>query len=163
MKSKNKILASVICLLMVVLCIFGMSSCGVTPGNENTGCTHTFGEWTEKTSATCAAAGVKERVCSECGETETAAIEALAHDFADATCTAPKTCKVCAATEGEALAHDFADATCTAPKTCKVCAATEGEALAHDFADATCTAPKTCKVCAATEGEALAHEFADAT
>ena len=121
MKSKNKILASAICLLMVVLCIFGMSSCGVTPGNENTECTHTFGEWTEKTSATCAAPGVKERVCSACGETETADIEALAHDFADATCTAPKTCKVCAATEGNALGHDWTVPTCTTPKTCKVC------------------------------------------
>ena len=61
------------------------------------------------------------------------------HDWADATCTAPKTCKLCGATEGEANGHDFADATCTAPKTCKVCGATEGEAAAHDFKDGKCT------------------------
>ena len=104
------------------------------------------------------------------------------HTFADATCTAPKTC-ACGETEGAALGHtfvdgtcacgaadpnyvpphthDFAPATCTAPKTCS-CGATEGAALGHTFAPATCTAPKTC-ACGATEGEALPHDFAAAT
>ena len=82
------------------------------------------------------------------------------HNFAPATCTAPKTC-VCGATEGVALEHSFAPATCTAPKTC-ACGATEGVALEHSFAPATCTAPKTC-VCGATEGVALEHSFAPAT
>ena len=58
--------------------------------------------------------------------------------------------------EGVVGAHAFADATCTAPKTC-VCGATEGEALGHTWVDATCTAPKTCSECDATEGEALGH------
>ena len=86
-------------------------------------------------------------------------IAALGHKFAPATCTEPKTCTVCKATEGEALGHKFADATCTAPKTCTVCNATEGEALGHKFADATCTTPKTCTVCHITEGKALGHSF----
>ena len=34
-------------------------------------------------------------------------------------------------------AHSFADATCTAPKTCK-CGATEGDALGHSFVDGKC-------------------------
>ena len=59
------------------------------------------------------------------------------------------------------LGHDFAPATCTAPKTCKRdgCGATEGIALGHDWKDATCTAPKTCKRdgCGATEGEPNGH------
>ncbi len=90
-------------------------------------------------------------------------ISALGHDYAEATCTAPKTCKRdnCNATEGAALGHDYADATCTTPKTCKVCSATEGAALGHDYAEATCTTPKTCKVCSATEGTALGHSFND--
>ena len=54
--------------------------------------------------------------------------------------------------------HNWADATCTAPKTCTVCGATDGEALGHSFAPATCTAPKTC-ACGATEGEALGHTY----
>ena len=108
--------------------------------------------------------------------------DAHEHTFADATCTAPKTC-ACGATEGEALGHTFAPATCTAPKTC-ACGATEGEALGHTFVDgncacgaadpdyvpphthsfapATCTTPKTC-ACGATEGDPLPHDFAPAT
>ena len=85
----------------------------------------------------------------------------IVHDFADCTCTEPRTCKVCGYTEGEAPGHTFTDATCTAPKTCTVCGETEGEALGHDFTDATCSAPKTCKVCGETEGEALEHPDAD--
>ncbi|MBO5837555.1 MAG: leucine-rich repeat protein [Oscillospiraceae bacterium] len=66
--------------------------------------------------------------CETCGD-----IRPVTHSYANATCTDPKTCTVCGATEGDALGHDFADATCTAPKTCKVCGATEGEALGHKF------------------------------
>ena len=128
-------------------------------------------------AATCTEDGSKEYyTCSECDDlfenaegtvkiTDKASLKiaALGHKFADATCTAAKTCTVCKATEGEALGHKFADATCTAAKTCTVCNATEGEALGHKFADATCTAAKTCPVCNVTEGEALGHKFADAT
>ncbi len=86
--------------------------------------------------------------CGKCfedenGETEIADIDTwgiideLGHDYADATCTEPKTCKRtdCGATDGDALGHDYADATCTEPKTCKRtdCGATEGNALGHSF------------------------------
>ena len=83
------------------------------------------------------------------------------HDWKDATCTAPKTCSVCGATEGSALGHSWKDATCTEPKTCSACGATEGEALGHTWKDATCTEPKTCSVCSAKEGEANGHSFGD--
>ena len=102
-------------------------------------------------------------VTDKAGNTATKTFEIKGHDWADATCTEPKTCKRCSATEGEALDHDWADATCTTPKTCKRCSETEGEALGHDWADATCTAPKTCKNCDATDGEALGHDWANAT
>ncbi len=85
------------------------------------------------------------------------------HAWVDANCTAPKTCSVCKATEGVALGHKWDAATCTAPKTCSVCKATEGNALGHTWTDATCTAPKTCSVCKATEGAALGHTWTDAT
>ena len=99
--------------------------------------------------ATCTTNGTKAHYkCSGCEKlfedaagnveiTDTSAlvIKALNHDWEDATCTAPKTCKRagCGATEGNALGHDWADATCTAPKTCKRagCGASEGEALGH--------------------------------
>lgn len=38
--------------------------------------------------------------CNECSE-----VREVAHDFADADCDTPKTCKVCGLTEGEALGH----------------------------------------------------------
>ena len=55
------------------------------------------------------------------------------HDWADATCTAPKTCALCGATEGEALGHNYADCVCT------VCGAKDLPAMdktvAQDFSD----------------------------
>lgn len=85
------------------------------------------------------------------------------HAWNEATCTEPRTCSSCGATEGEALGHTWKDATCTEPKTCTVCGETEGEALGHAWKDATCTTPKTCIVCGATEGEALGHSWTEAT
>ena len=78
------------------------------------------------------------------------------HEWVDATCTAPKTCKGCGKTEGEPLGHTWADATCTEPKTCTVCGETEGEALGDDWQMATCLAPTTCKVCGFVPDETLA-------
>ncbi len=66
------------------------------------------------------------------------------HEWKDATCTAPKTCSLCSATEGEALAHTWNNATCTAPKTCSVCSATEGEALDHSYGEWATTTEATC-------------------
>lgn len=108
------------------------------------------------------------------------------HEWSDATCTSPKTCKVCEETDGEALGHDWKDATCTDPKICSRCGKTEGKALGHDVPDisctdsaickrcgeeipalgheweeATCTEPKTCSRCGVTEGKALGHTPGD--
>ena len=59
------------------------------------------------------------------------------------------------------LGHNWNEATCTAPKTCAACGATEGDALGHSWNDATCIAPKTCGVCGAIEGGSLGHTDAD--
>ncbi len=80
------------------------------------------------------------------------------HEWKEATCTEPKTCSLCNATEGEALGHEWKDATCTEPKTCERCGETDGEALGHSWKDATCTEPKTCTVCGETEGGVLYHD-----
>ncbi|MBR2731755.1 MAG: hypothetical protein IKD72_07205 [Clostridia bacterium] len=53
--------------------------------------------------------------------------------------------------------HEWVAATCTAPRHCPLCGATEGEPAVHTWKDATCTAPKTCAVCGATEGDPLGH------
>jgi len=118
--------------------------------------------------------------CSGCGEEisrEKVIVDALGHDWADATCTAPKTCSVCGATEGEALGHDMVTDAAVAP-TCTETGLTEGShcsrcdhkvaqesvpATGHTWIDADCDTPKTCSSCGATEGEALGHDWADAT
>ena len=97
--------------------------------------------------------------CKTCGATEG---NAAGHTWQDATCSAPKTCKTCGTTEGNAAGHTWQDSTCTLPKTCKTCGATEGNATGHTWSEATCTTPKTCTTCGATEGEA-SHNWTDAT
>lgn len=100
------------------------------------------------------------KTCTKCGETEG---EALGHTWNEATCTEPKTCSVCGATEGDPAGHEWAEATCTEPKTCTVCGETEGKALGHDWVPADCTNPKTCSRCKDTEGQALGHKWDAAT
>ncbi len=85
------------------------------------------------------------------------------HKWRDATCTEPKTCTVCGATEGAALGHEWRDATCTEPRKCIRCGATDGGALGHDWQDGSCTEPRKCVRCGMIEGEAPGHAWQDAT
>lgn len=100
------------------------------------------------------------RTCKLCQETEG---EALGHSWAEATCAAPKTCTVCNATEGEALGHNWAEATCEKSKFCTVCEKTEGNPLEHDWKSADCESPKTCSLCGKINGDAIGHAWEDAT
>ena len=85
------------------------------------------------------------------------------HKWAEATCTAPKTCLKCGKTIDAPLGHIWADATCTSPKTCKRCGLTEGQPTEHVWTEATCTLPKTCSVCGKTEGLPLGHIWSNET
>ena len=86
---------------------------------------------------TCTETGKTEgKHCSVCGEVLVAqeTVEASGHDMADATCTAPATCKRgCGYTEVEALGHDWAEATADTLKTCNVC-----NAIEHPVCGAAC-------------------------
>ncbi|MBQ9859808.1 MAG: hypothetical protein IJO76_03910, partial [Clostridia bacterium] len=124
--------------------------------------------------ATCTETGLTAAAGCPCGQNGTAqeVVPALGHAWTDATCTAPKACSVCGATEGEALGHtevvDAAvDATCTETgltvgSHCSVCGgvivaqeivAAKGHTEVVDAAvDATCTetgltAGSHCSVC----------------
>ena len=77
------------------------------------------------------------------------------HEWKEATCEEPKTCKICNEVEGEPLGHNWKEATCTEAKTCLTCGKTEGEKLGHRWVEATYEKPKTCTVCGLTEGEPL--------
>ena len=60
----------------------GKSNQGGGSGDTTSQHTHSWGDWTEVTPATCTEAGSKERVC-ECGQKDTQPITALGHDFQD--------------------------------------------------------------------------------
>lgn len=85
------------------------------------------------------------------------------HDFTEATCEAPQTCKECGKTEGEALGHDWLDATCEESEHCSRCDMKRGDPAGHKWTDATCDTAKTCSVCNAVEGEPLGHTWEEAT
>ena len=97
------------------------------------------------------------KMCAVCDASLSGAekIAALGHKWEEATCDKPKTCSVCAKTEGDKLAHDWAAATCEKAKTCKRCKATDGKALGHKWEEATTEAPKTCSVCKKTSGSKI--------
>lgn len=126
--------------------------------------------------ATCTADGNKAYyVCSGCSkwfEDATGSVEItdhssvvlgqLGHDWVAATCTTPKTCSRCDATEGNALGHDFAVAWSSDASghwhACSRCDAKDGEA-AHtpDREAATETDPIKCSECDYIITAALGH------
>ncbi len=60
------------------------------------------------TSPDCVNGGYTTHTCTACGDSYTDNVtEALGHTLSDATCTAPKTCSACGATDGEALGHSM--------------------------------------------------------
>ena len=104
-------------------------------------------------------------VCSGCGnwyadatgsveitDHSSVVIGKLGHDWVDATCTTPKTCSRCDATEGNALGHDFADVWSSDASghwhACSRCDAKDGEAThTPDREAATETDPIKCTEC----------------
>ena len=65
---------------------------------------HKWSTWEIVSKPTCTEAGRNRRTCSVCDAFEVELVEA-GHTWKAATCTTPKTCSVCGATEGEPLAH----------------------------------------------------------
>jgi hypothetical protein len=82
------------------------------PATEVTPCAHDYLLQTEK-KPTCTAEGLRIYVCSACEDVKQEKSPATGHQFADATCLLPKTCKVCQLTAGDALGHSYSDNICT--------------------------------------------------
>lgn len=62
------------------------------------------------TEATCTEDGYTTYTCRSCGDTYVdGQVAAQGHNWDDATCTVPKTCSTCYATEGSALGHSWDD------------------------------------------------------
>lgn len=110
----KKILCFVV-LMLALVCVF--TSCD---DNDNK-CEHAYVESVEH-EPTCgpytAKQGDKRFTCSICNDSyiEYNSIPALEHEWSEATCTEPKTCKVCGEKEGyDGLGHEYSeiDGTCT--------------------------------------------------
>lgn len=138
-----------LCMFMVVLTLMGCE------------CEHSYGNYEVKISATCSEVGIEERVCSECGESESREIPMLEHTYGEwvntkeATCiekgTQTATCTVCGATrtrETELGSHTYdewkttEEATCTATGTkshsCTICGVEETDnisATGHSYSE----------------------------
>ena len=153
MKTKNRVLAGVLCLLMIASSFVGLTSCDFIPEKEE--CSHQWGEWSTTKKATCTTAGAKERQCEDCDEKETASIDALGHDWNEATCSAPKKCKVCSVTEGAALAHSFTVET-VSDKTLKTAATCDSPAVYYK--SCACGAISTKDADTFVNGSALDHK-----
>ena len=57
--------------------------------------------------------------------------------------------------------HQWVEATCTTPKTCSLCKATEGSALGHSGGNATCSQKGICSVCNEEYGDIGVHMFTE--
>ena len=103
-----------------------------------------------------------DATCNKCGEER-----AIAHTWAEADCTTPKTCTVCAATEGEALGHtpEADDGDCTTAVACSVCGETAISAKTNHIAnadDGDCTTAVTCTACSVIITAAKSHDYTGA-
>ena len=78
------------------------------------------------------------------------------HQWSEATCTAPSTCKKCGETVGTELGHSAPDLTCTVNALCERCGELM-EAPGHVVVEATCAVESYCSVCSEVLGEALGH------
>ncbi len=87
--------------------------CGKVEDIEINKLPHTESEWIV-IEPTCTTDGTRKKICTVCETLLTEEVfSALGHDFLDATCLTPKTCKRCSLTEGEAVGHQLNDYKCT--------------------------------------------------
>ena len=83
-----------------------------TPPESSDTCEHQM-EGIASKDSTCTEGGYSESTCTLCGHTISVDYAPLGHTMQDATCTAPKTCTVCGATDGPPLGHSYTDDKCT--------------------------------------------------
>ena len=72
---------------------------------------HLFTEYVYNNDAKCEVDGTKTAHCENCDATHTITADgtALEHEWSEATCTSPKTCKLCGGKDGAALGHSYGE------------------------------------------------------
>ena len=93
-------------------------------------------------SATCSKKAVYYKSCT-CGAAGTATFESGSLPAHTYTNDCDTTCNKCSAKR--TITHNYSAATCTAPKTCKVCKATTGKANGHKYTNNCDTSCNVCK------------------
>ena len=113
---------------------------------------------------------------SACGNQNNNNNNQCQHQWVEADCLYPKTCRLCGETDGEALGHtevidDAVEATCTSTgltegKHCSVCnkiiiAQSTTPKTGHEWGNPTCTTPRSCIVCFEVDetSKPLGHSF----
>lgn len=134
---RNRIITTLLIVCMSLLLAFGFVGC---KPNDMV-CVHTYDNACDVT-------------CNECGEERT--VEG--HNWVEADCDTPKTCKVCGVTEGSALGHtpENDDNDCSTALNCGVCGEEILAAGEHtpERDDGNCTTEQKCTVCGQTAVEA---------
>lgn len=91
------------------------------------------------TPPSCTASGVMTYTCNMCSKSYTETVPFVSHDFVDATCIAPATCRMCGTTDGTALGHDYSIEWCKGENghwhACSACN-DKLDFAAHDFGSA---------------------------
>ena len=91
--------------------------------------------WVRKTSKKHTYTNACDTKCNVCNATRT-----IKHSYKSATCTAPKTCKICGVTSGKKLGHTYDNA---CDKSCNRCKATR--TIKHKYSNSCDTSCNTCK------------------
>lgn len=157
----------IIVLFLIALAIPAIAAVSYTPPcNDNQ---WERANWKTLTPPTCSDYGVEEARCPKCWkhwQRPVARLDPSQHDYKSATCYAPKTCKLCGATEGSPVNHNYSVATCKTLSTCSYCKGTIGDFASHKFnlESTLCTQTPVCSVCKIQySGHGRKHLFSAAT
>lgn len=136
-------------LLALVMCL-SLAACGGDADTETT--TANVAQTQEATTQS----DVTAAQPTETQDAETTQAEATTEATAENTTAKPAE-KPAEKPATTAHTHSWKNATCTAPKKCSTCGATEGSAAGHSWSQATCTTPRKCSVCGKTDGTKGSH------
>lgn len=109
-------------------------TCSVCNTTEGSALGHDWGDWEIWIDSSCDEMdmpGERRRWCQNCNEEDVDDDYRPDHDWQDATCTEPKTCSVCGATEGTKLGHDWENDPQSTDSICTRCP----EVCSHDNYD----------------------------